>query len=203
MKTLLSISDLRKDLGGVPVLRIGHCQLAAGEVAWLGGQNGAGKTTLLRILAGLLTADSYGHFSVAGDNQPAPPKVAYLHQTPHLLNRTVRENVAYGVRCCRLPPEQVDSAMTWAGITPLADRPAITLSGGEKHLVALSRVRALNPEFYLLDEPTTHLDTDTGERIRALIGRLREEGRTAIVSSHDPAPSGVQTWTLKDKDLIR
>lgn len=198
---LLEVRDLRYTLRGKPLFAIDHLTLAAGNIALLTGDNGSGKSTLLRCLAGLLPPAHCASFRFAGQPRARPPAAVYLHQTPYLFNASVRANVEYGLRCCRLPLARAAAAMQWAGIEHLADAAATALSGGEHRRVALARVRALQPALYLLDEPLTHLDSNGKTRVRQLITQLRAEGATAIISSHQlDIPASVR-WHLADKTI--
>lgn len=183
------------------VLDIPALALPAGEIALLIGDNGAGKSTLLRILAGIIAPTRCEFFQFAGADKARPPAAVYLHQTPYLFSTSVRANVQYGLRRCRLPLQQAEDAMQWAGIHHAATLPATQLSGGEQRRVALARIRALRPQLYLLDEPLTHLDGDGTQRIRDLIAQLREEGATAIISAHRSDLPATQWWHMKNGRL--
>lgn len=183
---LLLIRGLRHRYGQKTALNVPHFTLNAGDIVLLAGDNGAGKSTLLKIIAGLLPPTHCDQFAYAGKNTPpTAPTAVYVHQTPHMFAASVRANVEYGLKRCNRPLSAADAAMAWAGIHPLANRPATRLSGGEQRRVALARARALHPRLYLLDEPTAHLDADGKRRVTALIRALRTEGATAIISSHD------------------
>ena len=195
---LLEVRDLRYTSRGQPLLAIEYLTLASGDIALLTGDNGSGKSTLLRCLAGLLTPAHCAGFRFAGQTAARPPAAVYLHQTPYLFATTVRANVEYGLRCCRLPLPRAAAAMEWAGVSHLADIAANRLSGGERRRVALARVRALQPALYLLDEPLTHLDGNGKARVRTLIAGLHDEGATAIISSHQLDIPASRRWHLTD-----
>jgi tungstate transport system ATP-binding protein len=76
--------------------------------------------------------------------------------------------------------------LAWAGLTHLAERNAKRLSGGEKQRVALTRARILKPKLLLLDEPVANMDLESREQTMTLIQRLKFEGITTIVTSHEP-----------------
>ena len=109
----------------------------------LQGSNGVGKTTLMKILAGLERPDSArmelgGHpLSWNAARRHCRGCVVYVHQQPYLLDRSVAENVAYGLRLAGWSRRRVEAAvrdaLEWAGLTALAERNARTLSGGESY----------------------------------------------------------------------
>jgi molybdenum cofactor guanylyltransferase len=112
-----------------------------------------------------------------------------------MFDRSVADNIAYGLRNKGLPAEQirgkVEQALDWAGILHLAGRNARRLSGGEKQRVALTRARILAPRLLLLDEPMANMDLESREQTLGLIGRLKSDGIGAIVTSHEPYISEV------------
>lgn len=202
MTPLLSLRRLKKSYAGRRILDISALQLAEGDIAMLAGDNGAGKTTLLKILAGLLPPDACAELIFAGGIPPAAPAVVYLQQTPYLFNTTVRANVEYGLRRCRLPLQAATAAMEWAGMASFADRRVRALSGGEQRRVALARVRALSPRLYLLDEPAAHLDADGVARVHELIELLKKEGATAVISAHQQTLPATVQWRLHNGDIV-
>jgi molybdenum cofactor guanylyltransferase len=197
----MEIRSLRKSVGGAHLLDIPSLSVAENVCIVLTGRNGAGKTTLLKILAGLEAPDcgEVRHQGVGTSWRSARPllrrQAVYLHQDPYMFDRSVAENVAYGLRSQGLPAERirdaVHQALAWAGILHLAERNAKRLSGGEKQRVAMTRARVLAPRLLLLDEPVANMDLESREQTLALIRRLKSDGISAIVTSHEPYISEV------------
>ena len=196
MTTLLHVRNLRKNIGRRRLLDIDSLVIPEATCIVLSGRNGVGKTTLLKILAGLVAPD---HAEVVCRGQTLPWKLArrrfrhetvYLHQQPYMFDRSVAENLAYGLRRSGLPRDEiarrVAAGLAWAGLTHLADRNARQLSGGEKQRVALTRARMLSPRLLLLDEPTANMDLESREQTIRLIRRLGGEGISTIVTTHEP-----------------
>ena len=169
------------------VLDIEALQIAAGEIQAIVGPSGAGKSTLLRLL-NFLERPSAGRLLFEGQPVPAEPPLALLRrvttvfQRPIMLNRTVRENVAYGLRLRGLAPNlQVDVALAEVHLERLAARPAHRLSGGEAQRTALARALVLQPDVLLLDEPTANLDPYNVGLIEDIVRRHNHEHRTTVV----------------------
>ncbi|MEW6219109.1 MAG: ABC transporter ATP-binding protein [Thermodesulfobacteriota bacterium] len=192
---LLAAYDLVLARGGATVLRIGELAVAKGEVLALIGPNGAGKSSLLLALAGLLPLAGgqlclHGRPVARGELLPYRRRLAVVFQEPLLLNSSVADNVATGLKLRgvggRERHERVVAALDRLGIAPLAGRAARTLSGGEAQRVSLARALAYEPELLFLDEPFGGLDPPTREELLTDLDRvLRGGGTTAILVTHD------------------
>ncbi|KIZ47267.1 MULTISPECIES: ABC transporter ATP-binding protein [Rhodopseudomonas] len=159
------------------------------------GPNGAGKSTLLQILVGLLlpragTVTAFGSVRrVERDFHDVRRRAGFVFQDPddQLFCPTVAEDVAFGPRNLGKTRQEaamiVDATLEQLELSHLRDRVTHKLSGGEKRLVTLAAVLAMQPEVLLLDEPTNALD----ERIYGrLIDILTGLPQAMIVVSHDP-----------------
>jgi heme exporter protein A len=153
--------------------------LDAGACLILRGPNGSGKTTLLRTLAGL-TPPSAGTLSVD------PEDVVY---TAHLdavkPQLTVAENIAFWHGVFQTP--QSDTLERF-NLTGLAQRDAATLSAGQKRRLGLARLHISGCKIWLLDEPTTALDTDHVAQFVQILSDHCASGGIAIVSTHLDLP---------------
>jgi putative ABC transport system ATP-binding protein len=147
------------------------------------GRSGSGKTTLLHVLGGLVKP-------TAGEVTRPARGIAYVFQGSNLLPHfTAIENVAFAAH---VSSGEVDASLgppALLELVGLADKthslPA-ELSGGEAQRVAIARALAQGPQLLLCDEPTGHLDTDTGDRVLDLIEALqRELGFALVVATHD------------------
>ena len=194
---LIALRNVRKSLLKRSVLDIGEVTVYEGECAVLHGDNGSGKSTLMKIMAGLTAPDSCV-VTIDGNEMTwrqayryFRKDVVYLHQSPYLFDRTVAENVSYGLRVRALGIEsikvKVHSALEWAGLSHLVDRNARDLSGGEKQRVALTRARILEPRLLLLDEPTSAMDKESREQTFKLIRDLADGGSTVYIATHESA----------------
>ena len=154
------------------------------------GRNGSGKSTLIRALAGLVAPDA-GEVRLDGvdplrDRQAALRLVGILFQNPdhQIIFPTVREELGFGLRQQRHPdPEAATLAMLDRfGRRDWADRAVATLSQGQRHLVCLMSILAMQPRLLLLDEPMAGLDLPT---ITALDRHLAGLPQSVIHATHD------------------
>jgi len=167
-----------------------------GERVGLVGAIGAGKTTLLHLIVGLLRPDK-GNVEVLGRARKAEQdfwqvreRVGLLFQDPddQLFCATVREDVAFGPLNQGKSREQtgvaVCRALSLVGMEGFENRITHHLSGGEKRLVSLATLLAMEPDALLLDEPENGLDPPSYERIRSLLLSLSQ---AMIIVSHNVA----------------
>jgi len=160
---------------------------APGILAVLG-PNGSGKTTLLRLLAGLERPDQ-GQILVAGKpfsrRDIRSAGVCYSSLPPVMLNRSVRENLAYPLR-------QVDHHLERLGLTELSSQHATRLSAGEKQKLSLGRALIGKPRILLLDEPTASIDTKTLEDLEKLLMHVVAEHACHIIMATHQAEQAVR-----------
>jgi cobalt/nickel transport system ATP-binding protein len=181
---------------GRAVLREVDLTLADGERVFIDGPIGAGKSTLLLALIGLLPrqAGSVRLFGRPCDGEsdfaPLRGPVGLLFQDPddQLLGPTVLEDVEFGPLNRGADAQQAhraaEAALQHVACGHLLSRPVHALSGGEKRLVALAGLLAMQPRVLLLDEPTAALDADAARRVT---DALAATGLPMIVASHDAA----------------
>jgi len=192
MLIVLSVRQLSKTLGDFSLQDVSF-DVSEGEHFFVLGASGVGKTVLLESIAGLMKPDS-GSILLAGRDvtheriQARGMAVVYQDQAlfPHL---TVRDNIAYGLRCRRLGRsevrERVGRLAADVEAAELLDRRPETLSGGERQRVALARALATDPRCLLLDEPISALDATARPGLRGLLRRLNRQGLTMVHVTHD------------------
>jgi cobalt/nickel transport system ATP-binding protein len=191
---MIRLRDIRFKYNSHYVLDGLNLDVEPGMRIGLLGPNGSGKTTLCHIVMGLLTPESgaveiFGKLrSTEADFSEIRGKVGFLFQDAddQLFCPTVLEDVAFGPLNMGKSPEEakriVSSTLATLKLEGFEDRITYQLSGGEKRLVSLATVLAMEPEVLILDEPTSGLDEETTER---LIEILRESNLTYILISHD------------------
>jgi len=170
------------DAVSIPDLKIHE-----GEIIGIVGKNGAGKTTLLKLLA-LLIQPTNGELYSYYDRQ----QITLLLQQPYLLNRSVYQNLIYGLKIRGKHENFDDEARQVLQQVGLAEnilhKNARSLSGGETKRIALAMRLILKPQTLLLDEPTTNIDEFNQVKITEILLHLKI---TTIIASHE------LTWLQK------
>ena len=170
--------------GCAPVLEKLNLQFHRGNKVGLMGPNGSGKTTLFHIIMGLLKP-SAGKIEIyntpaetENDFRKVRTKIGFLFQDAddQLFSPTVIEDVAFGpLNLGKTKDEAMDIArntLRFLGLNGFEDRITYKLSGGEKKLVSLATVLAMEPEVLLLDEPTSGLDDKTKATLKSVLLNL-------------------------------
>ena len=183
---LLRIRGLSVGYGGPPVIDGIDLDVRAGEFTSLIGPSGSGKTSILRVVTDLLEpARGTVELGVALRD------VGFLFQDDALLPwRTVRQNVALGLRIRDVPAADADArADDWLsklGLAGYGDRFPAQLSGGQRKRVAIAQVLALHPKLLLMDEPFAALDAIVRTRItQELLDWVEREQLTVLLVTHD------------------
>jgi len=202
MSAILNISSLRLLRGRREVLRGVDLSIERGELVALMGLSGGGKTTILRTVAALEPFDA-GTVEVEGvvlRPGPVPPRatmrelrrrVGMVFQLHYLFDHlTAMQNVTLAP----MVVAHVSSAdaqtralelLTALGVAHRKDAYPRELSGGEAQRVAIARAMAMEPPLLLMDEPTASLDPARRYELGETLTKLREEGRTLVVTTHD------------------
>jgi multiple sugar transport system ATP-binding protein len=205
--TTVSIVDVRKNYGTVPVVRGVSLDVAAGEFLVLVGPSGCGKSTCLRMIAGLEEATG-GEVRIGGERvNEKPPRdrdIGMVFQSyalyPHM---TVRENLAFGLTLRKVPKGETDARVAEAAkmlaLEPLLARRPKELSGGQRQRVAIGRAIVRRPKVFLFDEPLSNLDAALRVQMRAEILALhRRLGTTMVYVTHDQ----VEAMTLATRIAV-
>ncbi|MCG7622198.1 energy-coupling factor ABC transporter ATP-binding protein [Epibacterium sp. Ofav1-8] len=205
---LLELNDVSFTYPGQPpVLKDVSLSLDPGERLSIIGPNGAGKSTLLKLIVGLLSPGK-GEVIAFGqarrqesEFQDVRRRVGYVFQDPddQLFCPTVAEDIAFGPLNLGKSRDEaleiVDQVLAQIGLSHLRDRITHRLSGGEKRLITLATVLAMEPEVLLLDEPTNALDVENEAR---LVEILKSLPQACLLVSHDAefraeiAPTGLE-----------
>jgi putative ABC transport system ATP-binding protein len=167
--------------------------------AVISGASGSGKTTLLNIIGGI-DKPSSGKIVVFGNELNAQNEnflanfrcqnVGFVFQSYNLISTlTVAENIAFPMEWMNRQGAQirrrVDELLELLGLKNRADHFPSQLSGGEQQRVAFARALANDPPLLLIDEPTGNLDAKTSQNVIQILQKLKGDGKTVIVATHD------------------
>jgi ABC-type lipoprotein export system ATPase subunit len=183
--------------GRVVALESVDFNVRAGEQIALFGPSGSGKTTLLHVLGGLIVPESgevtwrggpLSSLDAVARGRTRSAGIAFVFQSANLLPTfTAYENVAFAAHAgSGVDEPEPEALLTLVGLAAKLDALPAELSGGEAQRVAIARALAQHPALLLCDEPTGHLDSDTGERVLDLIDALHDEfGFAQVTATHD------------------
>ena len=171
-----------------------------GELVILAGKSGCGKTTLTRVLNGLCPqfypGNLTGNYLLDGQDALKMPihqlgtMVGSVFQDPRsqFFTTNTTDEIALGMENIPLEravmQERVKAVCAQMNIDRLLDRRIFPLSSGEKQLVAIASICAMEPKVIVMDEPSANLDSDAMTRLGTLLYRLKEAGHTIILSEH-------------------
>jgi lipopolysaccharide export system ATP-binding protein len=192
----LRTHNLTKSYGDRTVVRGISLDVSSGEVVGLLGPNGAGKTTTFYMTVGLTAPDS-GRVELDGQDVTDDPMyvrarkgIGYLPQEPSIFRGlTVEQNILAiletmdldaGTRRARLK-----ELLAELNLTPLAQAPAHTLSGGERRRAEITRALVVSPKFILLDEPFAGIDPIAVTDIQKIIFHLKDRGIGVLITDHN------------------
>jgi lipooligosaccharide transport system ATP-binding protein len=187
----IELSGVVKRFGEITAVDGLDLEVPAGICLGLLGPNGAGKSTTMRMLTGQAIADA-GSLRVLGHELPAQAKAARAEMgvVPQLDNLdidvTVEDNLAVFARLYRVPdvPAAVERGLTLARLHARRRDAVDKLSGGMRRRLLLARGLLHEPNLMLLDEPTVGLDPQIRTELWSLIGGLRAQGKTILMSTH-------------------
>ena len=186
---MLTLTGVAKSFGEVDALTHVDLEIRPGEVIGLVGGNGAGKTTLLRLMAGVMEPTNGSVLFKGQKVSTIREKLGVVPESTGLYSRlTAWENIRYHSRMYGVADD-----VAWNRVSHFAKRLDMSeslsrhtkgFSRGMRQKTALLRALAHGPDILLLDEPTAGLDVTSARTVRALVGKLRDEGGTVIYSTH-------------------
>jgi lipopolysaccharide export system ATP-binding protein len=192
----LRTHNLTKSYGGRTVVRGVSLDVSSGEIVGLLGPNGAGKTTTFYMTVGLTAPDS-GRVELDGHDVTDDPMyirarkgIGYLPQEPSIFRGlTVEQNLLAILETMGLDGAtrrmRLRELLAELNLTPLAQSPAHTLSGGERRRAEITRALVISPKFILLDEPFAGIDPIAVSDIQKIIFHLKERGIGVLITDHN------------------
>ncbi|MDF1670244.1 MAG: ATP-binding cassette domain-containing protein [Roseovarius sp.] len=191
---MLTIDNISLSIQRVPILRNVSLEIETGTTCGLIGRNGAGKTTLMRSIMGAAPIEQgsirFDHVDLhsAKAHERAARGIGYLPEDRRLVPHfTVEENIMVSLWATKNPDR---SRLKWVyelmpEIGRFSDRKALTLSGGQQKLVALARALVAGSNLLLLDEPFEGVAPALASRLMEVIGNLKSEKLTVLISESD------------------
>lgn len=191
-ESVISVNHLSKTYkGGFEALKDVSLDIKKGEIFGLLGPNGAGKTTLINIIAGL-TIRSAGDVLVMGkdvdkDYRFTRSKIGLVQQEISLeVMLSVFDSVQlqagyFGLRDGKSRAEKILKDLS---LWDKRKSSAFALSGGMKRRVMVAKAMVHDPEILFLDEPTAGVDLELRENLWRMVGKLRDQGKTIILTTH-------------------
>ena len=192
---LLEARGLVKSYHGRRVVDQIHVTVQRGEVVGLLGPNGAGKTTTFYMIVGLIPRDA-GQVFFCGQDISSQPMfqrarlgMGYLAQEPSIFRKlSVSDNIMAILETLELTSRERTARLTdllnELQLTHLARQKAMTLSGGERRRLEITRALATNPSFILLDEPFSGVDPINVYEVQKIIAHLRDRGLGVLITDH-------------------
>ncbi|RJP73202.1 MAG: ABC transporter ATP-binding protein [Ignavibacteriales bacterium] len=204
---MLELRNIKKSYGKSLIVKNVNLTINDGEFFALLGPSGCGKTTLLRMIAGFekpTEGEIILNGKVINDILPFKRDVHTVFQNYALFpNLTVFDNVAYGLKIKKLPPEKikedVENIMSTVGLEGFSSRMPSQLSGGQQQRVALARALVNKPSVLLLDEPLSALDKKVSEQMRLELSDIQKRiGITFIYVTHNQ----LEALTMADRIAV-
>ncbi|QPK93638.1 ABC transporter ATP-binding protein [Actinomyces sp. zg-332] len=188
---VLEVKEITKKYGDVPVLENISFDLDSGEIICILGPSGCGKTTLIRSILGM-EKPNYGSvkvFSQELNDLNMLSKIGYMAQSSSLYDYlTGRQHLKFFGKFYKISPkvleERIEYLADLLGLTQHLEKQVLTYSGGMKKRLAFAITLIHDPEIIILDEPTVGIDPVLRKRIWQEIIRLKNEGKSIIVTTH-------------------
>lgn len=198
--------------GNVEAVKHVNMSIGQGEFVAVMGPSGSGKSTLLKLIGGL-EKPTEGTVAVAGQplNELSETQLAifrrrntgFIFQDYNLIpGLSAMENVMLPAQLDGKKISRADAEATLESVGMLHRRHqnATQLSGGEKQRIAIARALSMNPPVILADEPTASLDSQTGQKIVALLRNVRDDGKTVVMVTHDYQVAALADRIVQLKD---
>ena len=210
---MIKFENVNVTMQGKRILSDINLEIQEGEFVLICGESGCGKTTMTKLINGLIPhfvrdVSVDGTITVCGKNVAEMPMyeiaelVGSVFQNPRTQFFYTNSNaeMAFGLENRGVEPEyirkRIKNTINELDIEKLEDRDVFSMSGGEKQLLAFASVYVMNPQIYVLDEPSANLDIAAMEKLSERMKVIKEKGHTVVVAEHRLA------WIQKFADRI-
>ena len=210
---MIKFENVNVTMQGKRILSDVNLEIQDGEFVLICGESGCGKTTMTKLINGLIPhfvrdVSVDGTITVCGKNVAEMPMyeiaelVGSVFQNPRTQFFYTNSNaeMAFGLENRGVEPEyirkRIKNTINELDIEKLEDRNVFSMSGGEKQLLAFASVYAMNPQIYVLDEPSANLDIAAMEKLSERMKVIKKKGHTVVVAEHRLA------WIQKFADRI-
>ena len=210
---MIKFENVNVTMQGKRILSDINLEIQDGEFVLICGESGCGKTTMTKLINGLIPhfvrdVSVDGTITVCGKNVAEMPMyeiaelVGSVFQNPRTQFFYTNSNaeMAFGLENRGVEPEyirkRIKNTINELDIEKLEDRDVFSMSGGEKQLLAFASVYVMNPQIYVLDEPSANLDIAAMEKLSERMKVIKEKGHTVVVAEHRLA------WIQKFADKI-
>ena len=210
---MIKFENVNVTMQGKRILSDINLEIQDGEFVLICGESGCGKTTMTKLINGLIPhfvrdVSVDGTITVCGKNVAEMPMyeiaelVGSVFQNPRTQFFYTNSNaeMAFGLENRGVEPEyirkRIKNTINELDIEKLEDRDVFSMSGGEKQLLAFASVYAMNPQIYVLDEPSANLDIAAMEKLSERMKVIKKKGHTVVVAEHRLA------WIQKFADRI-
>ena len=210
---MIKFENVNVTMQGKRILSDINLEIQDGEFVLICGESGCGKTTMTKLINGLIPhfvrdVSVDGTITVCGKNVAEMPMyeiaelVGSVFQNPRTQFFYTNSNaeMAFGLENRGVEPEyirkRIKNTINELDIEKLEDRDVFSMSGGEKQLLAFASVYVMNPQIYVLDEPSANLDIAAMEKLSERMKVIKEKGHTVVVTEHRLA------WIQKFADRI-
>lgn len=198
---MIKFENVNVTMQGKRILSDINLEIQDGEFVLICGESGCGKTTMTKLINGLIPhfvrdVSVDGTITVCGKNVAEMPMyeiaelVGSVFQNPKTQFFYTNSNaeMAFGLENRGVEPEyirkRIKNTINELDIEKLEDRDVFSMSGGEKQLLAFASVYAMNPQIYVLDEPSANLDIAAMEKLSERMKVIKEKGHTVVVAEH-------------------
>jgi lipopolysaccharide export system ATP-binding protein len=205
--SLLEVKNLVKRYGGKPVVNGLSFEVAPGEIVGLLGPNGAGKTTAFYMTIGLVQPDE-GEVYFKGQKITSVPihkraqlGFGYLAQEPSIFRSlTVEDNILCILETLQVPNrrKRLDELLQELHLEHLRDKVAMSLSGGERRRLEITRALVTQPSLLLLDEPFANIDPLAVADVKHLIHILKAKNISVLITDHNAR----EIFTIVDRSYL-